>query len=152
MRGAQMEYLNVEEIFGKGVHALENGHIYLALACFEQAASLDRSPLHCSYLAFCLAKVRSQFSEAVALCREAVKKDPGNAMHYLHLGRIYIMAEQKKRALMVLRRGLRCENRELIFHELALIGDRKRPPIPHLERSHPLNRYLGKILGRLGLR
>lgn len=147
-----MERPQIEEIFDKGVIALENGHIYLALACFEEAASLDRSPLHCSYLAFCLAKVRSQFAEAVALCREAVKKDPGNALHYLHLGRVYVMAEQKERALMVLRRGLRCENRGILLHELSLIGDRKRPPIPKLERSHPLNRYLGKILGCLGLR
>ncbi|MEA5115370.1 MAG: tetratricopeptide repeat protein [Geobacteraceae bacterium] len=147
-----MEHVHVEEIFDKGVHALENGHIYLALACFEEAASLDRSPLHCSYLALCLAKVRSQFAEAVALCREAVKKDPGNAVHYLHLGRVYIMAEQKKRALMVLRRGLRCENREMILHELVLIGDRKKPVLPKLDRGHPLNRYLGIILGRLGLR
>lgn len=152
MRGAKMEHVHVEEIFEKGVLALENGHIYLALACFEEAASLDRSPLHCSYLAFCLAKVRSQFAEAVALCREAVKKDPGNAVHYLHLGRVYVMAEQKKRALMVLRRGLRCENREMILHELAMIGDRKKPVLPKLDRGHPLNRYLGIILGRLGLR
>ncbi len=46
---------HVEEIFSKGLSALENGHIYLALSCFEQAATLDRTPLNCSYLALCLA-------------------------------------------------------------------------------------------------
>ena len=41
MGGVGMEQ-HVEEIFRKGLDALDNGHIYLALSCFEQAASLDR--------------------------------------------------------------------------------------------------------------
>jgi tetratricopeptide (TPR) repeat protein len=151
MRGEGMEQ-HVEEIFRKGLDALENGHIYLALSCFEQAASLDRTPLNCSYLAFCLAKVRSQFPESICLCKEALKMDPDNAVHYLHLGRIHLMAGQRKKALGVLRRGLQCEENSAILREITLIGERKNPVIPALGRSHPLNKYLGMLLKKLGMR
>ena len=39
-----------------------------------------------------------------------------------------------------------------IINELVLIGRRKNPPIPFLSRSHPLNKFLGKFLTKLGLR
>lgn len=147
-----MEQPRLEELFVKGIDALENGHIYLALSCFEQAAAMERTPLHCSYLAYCLAKVRSQFPDAVKLCREAISRDPGNALHYLHLGRVYLMSGDRGKALDVLREGLGCDGREAVLRELALLGERKRPLFPSLDRSHPLNRYLGLLLNKLGVR
>ena len=36
-----MEQPHMEEIFTKGIDALENGHIYLALSCFEQATAME---------------------------------------------------------------------------------------------------------------
>jgi len=143
---------HVEEIFSKGLSALENGHIYLALSCFEQAATLDRTPLNCSYLALCLAKVRSQFPESICLCREALKIDPGNALHYLHLGRIHLKAGHRQKALKILRQGLQCEDSEVILKEINLIGERKNPAIPVLARKHPFNKYIGMLMTRLGLR
>jgi len=147
-----MEQPRMEEIFVKGIDALENGHIYLALACFEQAVAHERTPLHCSYLAYCLAKVRSQFPDAVQLCRDAISEDPGNALHYLHLGRVYLMSGDRSRALDVLREGLGCDGRDAVLRELTLLGERKRPLFPSLDRSHPLNRYLGLLLNKLGVR
>lgn len=147
-----MEQPQAEETFRKGLDALENGHIYLALACFEQAAAVERTPLHCSYLAYCLAKVRAHFPEAVDLCREALEKDPDNVVHYLNLGRIYLISGEKNKALEVLRQGLRCSDNEAVLRELTLLGERKNPLFPSLGRKHPLNRYLGLILKRLGIR
>jgi len=147
-----MEQLHMEELFSKGIDALENGHIYLALACFEQATAMERSPLHCSYLAYCLAKVRSQFPDAVTLCREAIEDDPGNALHYLHLGRVYLMSGERGKALDALRRGLQCEEHGVVLRELTLLGERKAPLFPSLDRRHPLNRYLGILLKKLGVR
>lgn len=140
------------DLFAKGVDALQNDHIYLALSCFEQAAYLDKTPLCCSYLAYCLAKVRGQYPEAVSLCQDAVKAEPANPLHYLHLGRIYEMAGQRRKALAILRQGLRCEDTSAVLRELTLLGERKPPLFRGLSRSHPLNKYLGITLNRLGLR
>jgi len=143
---------HAEDLFAKGVHALENDHIYLALSCFEQAAYQEKTPLKCSYLAYCLAKVRSQYPDAITLCKEAVEGDPDNPLHYLHLGRIYIMAGQRNKALSILRQGLKCEDNSTLLRELTLLGERKNPVIKSLDRSHPLNKFLGLALNRLGIR
>ncbi len=147
-----MEQPRAEELFLKGLHALDNEQIHLALAFFEQAATLERTPLHCSYLAYCLAKGRFQFPDAISLCREAIKAEPGNALHYFHLGRVYVAAGRRKRALGVLRRGLTCGDNAMILRELATLGERKRPVISSLPRSHPVNKYLGIMLKKIGLR
>jgi len=147
-----MEESHVEDLFAKGVHALENDHIYLALSCFEQAASLEKTPLSCSYLAYCLAKVRSQYPDAISLCKEALAEEPGNSRHYLHLGRIYVMAGQRNKALSILRQGLKCEDNSDLLRELTLLGERKYPVFRSLDRSHPLNKFLGIALNKLGIR
>jgi tetratricopeptide (TPR) repeat protein len=152
MRREVMEESHVEDIFTKGIHALENDHIYLALSCFEQAAYFERTPLSCSYLAYCLAKVRSQYPDAISLCKESLEAEPGNPLHYLHLGRIYIMAGQRNKALSILRQGLKCEDNSALLRELTLLGERKNPIFPSLERSHPLNKILGIALNKLGIR
>ncbi len=140
------------DIFAKGLQALEDGHIYLALSCFEQVMYLERTPLHCSYLALCLAKVRGQYADAVALCAEALAKDPDSAVIYLNFGRIHIMAGERRKAQDVLRRGLHCGDSAAILRELDLLGERKNPPFPSLPRSHPLNKIIGKFLNKLGVR
>ncbi len=143
---------HVEDLFAKGVYALENDHIYLALSCFEQAAFLEKTPLSCSYLAYCLAKVRSQYPDAISLCKEALTAEPDNPLHYLHLGRIYVMAGQRNKALSVLRQGLKCEDNAALLRELTILGERKYPVFRSLERSHPLNKFLGIALNKLGIR
>ena len=147
-----MSIPQAEENFTKGVQALSNGHLYLALDCFEQAIQLERSPLCCSYLAFCLAQARGQFAEAVSLCEESLDKDPGNSVHYLNLGRVYTMAGQREKAINVFRQGLQFENADDIVRELVTLGTRKPPVIQSLNREHPLNKICGIMMKKLGYR
>jgi tetratricopeptide (TPR) repeat protein len=150
--GGAMGQPEVGEVFNKGLLALDNGHIYLALSCFEQATYLAKTPLYCSYLALCLAKVRGHYAEAIMLCSEALRDDPDSAAVYLNFGRVYIMAGERRKAQDILRRGLRCEDSAAILKELDLLGERKHPPFPSLRRGHPLNKIIGKLLRKLGVR
>ena len=140
------------EVYEKGLQALSNGHVFLALVCFEQAASLDKAPLYCSYLAFCLAKARGQYREAITLCGEALEKDPANSTHYLNFGRIYVLAGQREKALETLRAGLQHQRNDEILRELEMLGMRGQPLFPNLRRGHPLNKYCGILLKKLGYR
>ncbi len=144
--------MQAEEIYEKGLHALSNGHVYLALVCFEQAANLENTPLHCSHLAFCLAKARKQYQEAIALCTQALEEEPANSVHYLNLGRIYVLAEKKEKALQAFRQGLQFAKNDEILQELEKLGTRKPPVIPSLNRGHLLNKYCGILLKKLGYR
>ncbi len=147
-----MPYNQAEEIYEKGLMALSNGHEYLALVCFEYAANLEKAPLYCSYLAFCLAKTRRKYREAIALCGEALETESSNVVHYVNLGRVYVLAGQRQKALETLRQGLQYQRDDEILRELERLGMRRKLIFPFLKRRNPLNKYCGLLLHKLGYR
>lgn len=141
-----------EKLFTKGVEAIKIGNMVSALVYFEKATQLDNNPTNRSYLAFCIARERGQFKKAISLCEEALKEEPENPIHYLNLGRVYILTGQKTEAMRILREGLTHEENREIVAELIGLGMRKPPLLPILKRHNLLNKYLGIVLTRLGLR
>ncbi len=140
------------ELFNQGMESMKSGDTRGALEHLENAVGMERNPLYCSTLAICLAKEKRDFKKAISLCNEAIKKDPRNSLHFLNLGRIYIMADQKKNALRIFSMGLRLgENKEIIAEMRKF--DRRRPPFfSFLPRENPLNKFFGKITYKMGLR
>jgi tetratricopeptide (TPR) repeat protein len=66
---------------------------------------------------------------------------------YLNLGKAYLAANRKKDAYKSFKKGLEIDKKnEALFNELKGLGIRKKPPLPFLQRSNPLNRYLGRLL------
>lgn len=141
-----------DELTAKGLTAMEHGHFYLAQVCFERAAAIEKSPIVCSCLGFCMAATRQQFAQGIELCTAAIDKDPETTTHYLHLGRIYLMAGQRDEAINAFRQSFQYGRDQQIIRELDLLGTRRPPVIKSLKRDHPLNKYLGIIFSRLGLR
>jgi len=141
-----------EILFTKGVKSLARGEWPVALACFEDAAKLKDTPLHNSYLALCMARERGQFKKAIVLCTEALDAEPDNSVLYLNLGKVHLLQKERDEAILVFRLGLGREANQQIIAELDKLGSRKPPPLSFLKRDNPLNRYLGKILTKLGLR
>lgn len=141
-----------EELFVKGLEAIEQHHLYLARTCLEQALALERSPEICSYLALCRAQTGGRFNEAIALAEEAVAGAPTNSWFYLNLGKVYLLAGDRKKSLDFLRKGLQFDRNPAILRELEAQGTRKPPLFARLKRDHPLNRFAGMLLSRLGLR
>ena len=134
----------------KGMDAADRGDTLEALLCLEKVAATAHSPLVFSYLAYCLARERGLVSDSLALCRDALQREPCNPLHYLNLGRVYLCASDKARAIRAFRKGLVYRKRHpLILRELDRIGVRRRPLLPFLERSNPLNRALGLAFARV---
>ena len=147
-----MSKVEAEKLFTMGMESLKNGDTGAALDYLEKAVSLERDPLYCSNLAICLAKEKREFKRAFSLCKEAIKKDPKNSLHFLNLGRVHLLANQKKDAIRIFNMGLRYgENRDIIA-ELNRFDRRRSPLIPFLDRGNPINKFLGKLLYSLGLR
>jgi len=134
-----------EGLFKKGLEALTEGNTLSALSYLEKAINIDNSPIISSYYAFCIAKARGQVSKAVSLCEEAIKREPQNSQLYLNLGRIYLITN-KEDAIKTFREGLNYEANQQIIDELNRLGPRKKPIIPFLKRSNPINKYLGITL------
>lgn len=147
-----MNLTESEALFLKGVEAVDRGNWLSALVCFEKASHRGAGPACHSYLAACIAKERGQYKKAMMLCGEALEKDPDNPVHYLNLGRIFLFRGNRKEALKIFREGLNYGMEKRIIDELEKLGKRQKPLISLLDRSNPVNKYLGIIMKKLKVR
>jgi tetratricopeptide (TPR) repeat protein len=142
---AEKEFLRVRR-------ELDEGNVLAALACLERALKINDDVRWHSCLGFCIAKERGHITRGLELCRTALEQDPENVLHYLYLGKVHLVAGNKVDALKVLRQGMQIEACPEIERLLDEIGTRKPPLIASLSRDNILNRWLGFVLNRIGLR
>jgi hypothetical protein len=147
-----MYHNEAEQLLVKGRDALANDLEHLALVCFEKSIRMEWSPEACSSLAYCRARLKGNYLESIILARKALELEPDNPVHYGNLGRILILSGEVDEGIRMLRQGLHYGEHINIIKELERLGIRKPPVFRRLERGHPLNRNLGQLLSRLGLR
>ena len=147
-----MESQEAEKLFTKGVNAFSQGRTLSALAFFEKAIHIESTPACHSFLAVCIAKERGQVRKAISLCKEIIEADSGNPVHYLNLGRIYLLAGDKTEAAKAFRDGLTYGDDPQIIDELDKLVIRKPPVFPFLKRENFINKYAGLVLSTLRLR
>lgn len=136
----------------KGEQAILADETLVALVHFETAYKMDPSLPIQAKLAYCLAKERRQMKKAAQLCRQALQTEPANPDHYYQLGRIYLLARQKRQAIATFRKGLKVKRYQPIIDELQKLGLRKQPVFAALPRDHLINRVAGQVFARLGTR
>jgi tetratricopeptide (TPR) repeat protein len=135
---------------------LKNGRGKAAYAMMQQAIiDYPEDPLIMSYYGCLQAVVDKRYRTGVETCRKSFGlvtsdmegKQAMAAILCLNLGRAYFAAGKRVQALEAFEKGLKYEkgNRELIS-ELQALGKRKKPPLPFLSRSNPLNKYIGLLL------
>ena len=138
--------------FERARRAIAMDNTVAGLAGIEKALSLKDDKGWYSFLGYCVARERGQVSRGTELCMISLEHDPSNPAHYLNLGKIQLLSGNRAEALRILREGVaRGESAELLA-VLNEFGKRKSPVIPFLPRSNPLNKLLGLILPRIGLR
>ncbi len=145
----------------------ENNYLKEALALLKKkqgrqaldilAEGVVRCPddaLILSYYGCLRARLGAGRKEGISDCQKAIghmERLPFGAefflpVLYLNLGRAYLSAQKKKEAVAAFEKGLAAdpENRELRL-EMKRMGERKKPVLPILDRSNPVNRYAGKL-------
>jgi len=142
----------IQDQLSNATAAIERKNYAAALAELEQIPAFARTPVVLSTYALCLAEVKGTYKTATNLCHEAIKKEPKNPEHYFRQGKILLLAGRKKDAIWVMRMGLRHGRHAGIIDGLGKLGIRRPPPLEFLDRSNPLNKYLGLLLSRLNLR
>jgi tetratricopeptide (TPR) repeat protein len=141
-----------QQLVKRGTAAAEQKNTLEALIHLESAALLGSTPALNSYLGYCLAVERGQFKNGASLCSNALKEEPGKAIHYLNLGRVYLAAGERAQAVKTLRQGLKLGGNPRIVEELKQLGIRKQLVFSSLTRDHPLNKHVGRLFNRLGMR
>ena len=147
-----MSNQDFRQLVKRGIAAADQGNTLDALLHLETAARLGSTPTLTSYLGYCMARERRQFKAGTGLCRQALLKEPEQAVHYLNLGRVLLAADEKRLAITTFQRGLKRGRHRLILEELKKLGMRKPPVVPFLSRGHSLNRFLGLVFTRLQMR
>ena len=128
----------------------------LVTAALEQYPD---EPILLSYYGYLEALVNKNYTRGINTCLKAREmvlekaisgRDFFNPVLYLNLGRAYLAAGSKEDAFEALRMGLIFgnENEDLLC-ELRELGMRKKPIVSFLQRSNPVNKYIGKVLHSL---
>jgi tetratricopeptide (TPR) repeat protein len=98
-----------------------------------------------SYFGLCLALVQKKYKPAIELCKRAIALEFYNGHHYANLTRVYLAAGNRKKALETAEQGLKLiPDDDAVLAARKMVGVRAKPPVPFLERSHPLNVTLGQ--------
>jgi len=144
--------VQAENEFAQAAKALAANNTLAALPHLEHALKLQDFPGWYSYLGVCVAKERGQYRKGEELCQASLAAEPGNPVHFINLARTHLIAGNRAAALQVLREGMAHGGNPELVQLLNSLGERKPPLIPALSRHNLLNRYLGLLLHRLGLR
>jgi len=109
-----------------------------------------------SYYGYLQAIMDKKYRSGVDNCTKAIvqlkktaspSKEILYPLLYLNLGRAYLAAGKKKNAVVAFNQGLYHDPEyAAIQKELQKLGKRKRPAVSFLDRSNPVNKYLGKVL------
>ncbi len=107
------------------------------------------SPELLSYYGLCTTLVENRVQVGITLCRAALDADFLRSDFYLNLGRVYLRADQKSKAIEVFRKGIETTDHTLeLQKELKKLGVRGTPLITSLLRSNFINKIIGKLLSR----
>ena len=112
-----------------------------------------------SYKGYLEACIQRNFREGIMTCRKAIdklkEKTPFGEEFllpflYLNLGKSYLAAGRRLEAVAVLNKVMEMdpENRET-RDIMKKVGARRKPVVPFLERSNPINKYMGKLLCKM---
>lgn len=119
---------------------------------FGQHEAGAETPEMMSLMGYSLARESGQLKEGIALCEKAISLNPRLSDHYLHLGRIFLLANRRERAMKAFKVGLKVRKDPRILGEMKRMGIRKPPVLSSLPREHVLNIVAGKMLKMFRLR
>jgi len=148
---------SAEDSYWKVLHALTGGRRKEAMARFEAAIEIERrarparpQSRYLSYYGLCLALEQGEVREALRYCREAVTIESFDPDLRCNLGRVLLRAGRRREAYRSFMRSLRLEPKHAAsVHSLKRMGYRRRPAVPFLARSNPINVFLGRLGSRV---
>jgi predicted Zn-dependent protease len=144
---------SAERSFRDGLAALAEARPLHAVDCFldamqiEQRLRVPRPDMrYLSYYGLSLARANRVTHAALEACELAARHDPSHPLLQLNLGRVHLLAGRLPLAIQCFDRGLRlAPNHRSLRLELARVDRRARAVLAFLDRSHWLNRWLGRL-------
>lgn len=144
---------DVGQLLAHGLAATERGE-YAAglqvLARLYQLVPADKLPKGLSSYGLCLAKAGGKNRAGAELCEQAIKLEFYEGRHWANLVRVYIAANNRRKAVEVLEKGLRKMRKDkALIRVRQEIGYRKTPYFRFLSRTNPLNKLYSRSAATL---
>jgi tetratricopeptide (TPR) repeat protein len=142
------------ESFSRQAHtALKDRDYKNAAALFRRAIDLDRERnkrrpemRYLSYYGLSLAHAGLSHKVAIEACGSAAARQRNDPILFLNLGRVYRLSGKTTLAMKAFESGLTISpDNAMLQRELGLLDRRSRPVLAFMSRSHPLNRWLGRM-------
>jgi tetratricopeptide (TPR) repeat protein len=147
------------DYFEEARDMLKKGQGKSALMTIRKALDdFPSDPFFLSYYGCLIAVVENNSRDGIKICRSAISglentmpfgSELFYPVFYLNLGRSYMSGSKKKEAIRSFKRGLKNDPVNVeILSELKKLGIRKKPVLRFLDRSNPINKYIGLLLTR----
>jgi tetratricopeptide (TPR) repeat protein len=148
-----MDSLSPESFSRQGHAALRIQDYKSAATYFRRAIDLDRARnkrmpemRYLSYYGLSLAHAGLSHKVAIEACGSAVARQRKDPVLFLNLGRVYRLAGKRTLAMKAFESGLEINpDHPMLQRELGRLDRRSKPVIPFVDRSHPVNRWLGQL-------
>jgi len=155
-----MDSLSPENFGRQGHDALKHQNYKDAAELFRRAIDLDRERnkrfpemRYLSYYGLSLAKAGLSRKVAIEACGTAVARQRNDPVLFLNLGRVYRLAGKTTLAMRAFEHGLElAPGNAILTKELRRLDRRGKPVIRFMDRSHPVNRFLGQMRSRMNNR
>ena len=145
-------HTTAETLLNQGISLLRQGEHLRALYFVEKAHALMDTPLSRSYFGLLKTTERGLFKEGRTMCESALNQDPSNPLMHLNLAKVLYHMGQKAEAMDMVTKSRELGTPEETVEWLRLVGLRRDPAFSFLRREHPINRYIGLLLSRLGMK
>ncbi len=125
----------------------QRGVEILAMVADAKDAGAELPGLFYSYLGYGIARFdRRRLREGLALCEHGVKREFYQPENYLNLARVYLIANQRRKAIDAVVAGRQVDRRHPDLARLHReLGVRRSPVLRFLHRDHFLNRLFGRL-------
>jgi tetratricopeptide (TPR) repeat protein len=143
--------------FKHGYQLFTEGRLNEALEPLEQALAYsvgEPRGLYMRKLRSCygvvVAVVNGQVARGRQLCEESIADAPMDPELYTNLAQVYLSGSRRDLAIEALQTALSIDQRfRPAVDQLGAMGHRRPPVFGFLERSHPINKVVGRIRHRL---
>ena len=128
----------------------DKGVEYLRYVAVREAGGLGEAGLFLSYLGCAVARTQGQTREGLALCEQAVKVEFYQPENWANLAEVLILCGRRDEAMNAIEQGMDIDSsfgRLQALHRQ--LGERRRPLVPFLARSNPVNHMLGLVCSRV---
>ncbi|HSM14765.1 MAG TPA: hypothetical protein VLA66_11930 [Thermoanaerobaculia bacterium] len=143
--------IDPQEVAAKGVALCREGDWnrglqLLSRVAEERTGGQELPGTVYSFLGYGVARYQRRVRDGLKLCEHAVKIQYYEPENHMNLARVQLLMGDRRGAVASIARGLKLDPNHRGLKELRLdIGVRKRPLIPFLSRSNPLNVLLGRL-------